>query len=196
MCLVSPDELSLANLPQQTFWPYPHVFTFRHEQTELAGQVQVRLVIWSCRQQYTLAVIFPDVFLDSPVALTFTVSQVVAFIDDNESVATHIGEFLDCLAQRQHAGAHVVLLPVVLPHGDEILRADDQCLQPVVVFKHSCKSGRHECLAQSDDIADDDAPAPVQVVRGDFYGRCLEVQQFVAEIPGDTKFRQTGPGFL
>ena len=95
---MSSDELGLANFAQQAFRSNPQVLVFGHEQTELAGQVSIRLVVRRCRKEDALAVVLPDVFLNSPVSLTLPISQIVALVDEHEAVAAHVGEFRDCPA--------------------------------------------------------------------------------------------------
>ena len=194
--LVAAHELRLAHLPQQAFGADADVGALGHEQAQLARQVQVRLVVGGRRQQDALAVVLPDVLLNRAVAPAPAVPQVVALVDQHQAVAAQVGQFLKHPAHRQDAGAHPVPLPVVLPHGDEVPGAEDQRLQPVVVLEHPRQRGGHEGLAQADDVADDHAAPPVQVVRGDLHGGGLEVEEPGAEVPGDAEPGQPGPRLL
>ena len=173
---MSTDELGLAKFAQQVLGPNPQVLVFGHEQAKLAGEVQVGLVVRRCRQQDALAVVLSNVFLDRPVTLSFTVPQVVALIDDHEPIAAHVLELCDCAADGQHAGAHTVLLTVILPHWDEVLGTNNECFQAVIVLEHTRQGGRHERLAQPDDISNHDTAALVQVMRSDFHSRCLKIE--------------------
>ena len=120
----------------------------------------------------------------------------MALVDQHQAVAAQVGQFPEHPAHRQHAGAHPVAFAVVLPHRDEVPGAEDQRLQPVVVLEHPRQRGGHEGLAQADDVADDHAAPPVQVVRGDLHGGGLEVEEPVSEVPGNAELRQPGPRLL
>jgi hypothetical protein len=85
---------------------------------------------------------------------------------------------------------------VVLPHLHQVLRADDQRLQAVVVLEDARQRRRHERLAQADDVADEHAAALVQVVGGDLHRRLLELEELVAEVAGDAELGQAGARLL
>ena len=87
-------------------------------------------------------------------------------------------------------------IAVVLPHRDQVLGADDQRLQAVVVLEDARHGGRHQRLAQADHVADQHAAALVQVVRGDLHGGRLEVEQPVAELARNAELGQAGARFL
>ena len=120
----------------------------------------------------------------------------MAFVYNDEPVAAHVGQFPDRAADRENAGAHPVFLPVVFPHRNEVLRADDQGFQPVIVLEDAGEGGCHERLSEPHDIADDDAAAAVQVMRRDLHGRRLEIKEPAAEISGNAEFGQAGSRLL
>ena len=193
---MAPHEFRLAHFPQETFGPDAQILGLGNEQAQLVGQVQIRLVVRRRRQQDATALVLPDVLLNRAVAPALTVPQVVALVDQHQAVAAQVRQICEHPAHRQHTGAHPVPLAVVLPHGDEVLRADDQRLQPVVVLEHARQRGGHEGLAQPDDVADEHAAPLVQVMRGDLHGRRLEVEKLVAEVPGNAKLGQAGSRLL
>ena len=65
----------------------------------------------------------------------------------------------------------------------------------MIVLEHARQGRRHERLAQPDHVADDDATALVEVMRGDLHGGHLEVEEFAAKVLWDAKFRQPGSRF-
>ena len=85
---------------------------------------------------------------------------------------------------------------VVLPHRDQVLGADDECLDAVVILEDARQRRGHERLAEADHVADQDAAALVQVVGGDLDGGLLEFEELVAEVAGDAELGQTGAGLL
>ena len=92
-------------------------------------------------------------------------------------------------ADGEHAGAQAVLVAVVFPHGDEVLGADDERFEALVVLKDAGDGGGHQGFAETDDVADEDAAAFVEVVGGDLDGGGLEVKQGIAEVGGDAEIR-------
>ena len=51
------------------------------------------------------------------------------------------------------------------------------------------EGGGHQGFAESDDIADEDAAALVEVMGGDLDGGGLKVEQGIAEVGGDAEIR-------
>ena len=60
----------------------------------------------------------------------------------------------------------------------------------MVVLKNFGQRRGHERFAQADDIADENAVALVEMVRGNFYGGDLIIKQAIPEFRRDAKFRQ------
>ena len=193
---MAPHEFRFAHLPQETLGSNAQILVLGNEQAQLVGQVRIGLVVRRRRQQDAPALVLPDVLLNRAVSLALTVPQVVALVDQHQAVAAQVRQIREHAAHRQHAGAHPVPFAVVLPHGDEVLRADDQRLQPVVVLEHARERGGHEGLAQPDDVADEHAAPLVQMMRGDLHGRRLEVEKLVAEVARNAKLGQAGPRLL
>ncbi|OQA29127.1 MAG: hypothetical protein BWY57_03389 [Betaproteobacteria bacterium ADurb.Bin341] len=120
----------------------------------------------------------------------------MAFIDQNKPVAAQIRQFSLNLCDRHNVCAEPVFLFIVLPHVDQVLGADNERFDAVVILKDAGERSRHQRLAQADHVADHDAAALVQVMSGDFDCRFLEVEESVAEIARDAELRQTGAGLL
>ena len=120
----------------------------------------------------------------------------MAFVDDDQAEAAHVRQVANGPADREHLAPQPVLLAVVLPHGHEVLRADDQNAHAVVVFENAREGRGHQRLAQPDDVADQHAVALVDVVCGDAHGRFLELEEAVLELARDAEFRQARPRFL
>ena len=123
--LMAAHEFRFADVSQQAFRANAQVVVLGNEQAELAGEVQVGLVVGRRRQQDAHAVVFPDVFLYGPVSPAFTVSQMVALINEHQPVSAQVGQLAHDLTDRQDARPHAVLFAVILPHRNEVLRADD-----------------------------------------------------------------------
>ena len=79
---------------------------------------------------------------------------------------------------------------VILPHAHEILRADYQCFQSVVVLEDTGDRRGHQRLAKPNHIADQDAIALVQVMGRYLHCGCLEVEHAVAEVPGNLELSE------
>ena len=129
--------------------------------------------------------------------LPFAVAEVVAFVDQHERDSGAVsGSSRDDAADRQHLGAQPVLLTVVLPHRHEVLRADDERFQVVVVLENRGQRRRHQRLAEADHVADQNAAALVQVMGGDLDRGDLELEELVAEVAGNAELGQAGAGLL
>jgi hypothetical protein len=85
---------------------------------------------------------------------------------------------------------------MVLPHRDEIPRADDQRFKILVLLEDACHRCGHERLAESHHIADQHTDPCVQVMRSDLDGGHLEVKQFIAKVARQTKLHQTRTSFV
>ena len=79
---------------------------------------------------------------------------------------------------------------------DQVLGADDEGLDAVIILENAGKGRGHERLAKTDHIADHHAAALVEVVGGDLDGGHLEFKELVAEVAGDAKLGETGSGLL
>ena len=104
--------------------------------------------------------------MDGAVGAGFAVAQVVALVDDEEAVAAHIGQFADGEADGEHAGAQAVLVAVVFPHRDEVFGADNERFEALVILKDAGDGGGHQGFAETDNVADEDAAAFVEMVGG------------------------------
>ena len=129
--------------------------------------------------------------MDGAVPSALAVPEIVAFVDDDQPVAAQVGELADHPAEGQYPGPQLILIHVVFPHGDEVLGADDERFQPVVILEDASDGGSHECLAKSHDIPDKHAVALVQVMGRYLDGCCLEVEQPVAEHLGNPELGET-----
>ncbi len=194
--LVPADELGLAQLPQQALGPDAEVRILFDEESKLVRQVEVGLVVRRRRQQHDTAFVLAQVLLDGAVALAFAVAQVVAFVDHHEPVAPQLRELADHAAGGQHAAAEAVALAVVLPHAHEVLGAEDERLEVLVILEDAGQRRGHKRLAEADHVADQHAAAAVQVVRGDLHGGHLELEQLAAEVARDAELGQPGPRLL
>ena len=99
-------------------------------------------------------------------------------------------------ADGEHAGAQAVLVAVVFPHGDEVFGADNERFEALVILKDAGDGGGHQGFAETDDIADEDAAAFVEMVGGDLDGGGLKVKQGIAEVGGDAEFGEAGARLL
>ena len=68
--------------------------------------------------------------------------------------------------------------------------------RPWSVLKDASYGGGHQGFAESDNIADEDAAALVEVVGCDLDGGGLEVKQGIAEVGGDAEFGEAGARLL
>jgi len=100
------------------------------------------------------------------------------------------------LRDREHPGPQTILLPVVLPHPDEVLRANDERVNAVVILEDTGERGSHERLSQTHYVADEHPSPLVEVVCCDLDSRLLELEEFVAEVAGDAELRQPCPSLL
>ena len=155
-------------------------------------QIDVGLVVGCGGEQDHLAVVAVDVFPDGAVALAFAVAEVVTLVDDHQPVAAQVGQLGAGHTLRQDVRAQPVLVRVVLPHAHQVLRAQDQGFQSVVVLEDAGHGGGHQRLAEPHHVADQHAAAFVQMVRGDLYCRGLKLEQPVAEVPRDPELGQAG----
>ena len=145
--LVAADELGLAEITQQPLRAHAQILVLGHEEAQLAGEVDVGLVVRCRREQDALAVVFLDVLLDGAIALPRPVAQVVALVNQDDAVAPQGRQLTRRPGDREHLRQQPVLGDVVLPHRDEVLRADDQRFSEVIVLEDLGDRARHERLA-------------------------------------------------
>src|SRR5205823_5173428 len=101
----------------------------RDEESELVREVEVRLVIGCRAEEDAAALVGLDVVADCAVAATLPVPQVVALVDDDHAEAAKSRQFGEDAGDREDPASQPVLVAVVLPHRDEVLRTEDQRLQ-------------------------------------------------------------------
>ena len=194
--LMTANEFRLAQFAQEFFRADSDVLLFVDEQAKLIREIEVGLVVGRSRQQNDATVVRRDILGDGAIAAALAIPQVVALVDQNQAESAEAGKFPLNLGDREDLCPQPIFLAVILPHADQVLRADDKRLDPVIVLKDARQRGCHERLAQPDHVADDHAAAFVQMVRRDFNGRLLKLEEFVAEIAGDAKLRQAGASLL
>jgi hypothetical protein len=161
---VPPAELHLSQLAEKPFRADSQVLVILYKDTELAGQVQVGLVVGGGRQQDALALVGANILLNGPIPAAFRVSQVVAFVDDHQAITPKGWQLPDHLANGDHPSPQSVLVGVVLPHGNQVLWTDDQRLKSEVILEDSGHSGRHQGLAQTHHVTDEHPVSLVQMV--------------------------------
>ena len=71
----------------------PDVPLLIDEEAELAGEIEVGLVVGCGREEDHLAVVRLDVFSDGTLALAFAVAQVVALIYQDDPEAPQLGQY-------------------------------------------------------------------------------------------------------
>ena len=86
-------ELDLSQFAQESLRSYAKVLVVLHEDTQLTGQVQVGLVVGRCGEQDALAVVSADVLPNRAIPPALAVTQVVALVDDDQSVSAEIWQF-------------------------------------------------------------------------------------------------------
>src|SRR5207245_2895987 len=100
------------------------------------------------------------------------------------------------LAEGKNLRSQSILLAVVFPHADEILGAQNQGFQIMVVFKYLSQRRRHERLSQADHVPDQHTAALVQMVGCNFDGSRLEFEQLLAKLARDGKAEKALAGIL
>ncbi len=134
--------------------------------------------------------------MDSPIRAPLTIPEIVTLVNHDQLIATFVGQIPDHSADREYFAAKTVLLPVIFPHRNQVLRTDNEHPHSVVVLEDPGKGSRHERLAQPDDIPDENAVSLVDVVGGDADGSLLELKEAVFELARDVEFREPGSGLL
>jgi len=174
--------------PQIFFGPdTDHVLGFE-EKTELVGQIEISLVVRRSRKEDALAGVAGDVVSHDRPAASFSVSQVVTFVNDDDAIATQVRQDVLGLGDRHDFRDQAVAMRVVFPHSDDILGTKNECFEgPRRILKHACQRRGHERFAEADDIAKDHATALFQMPRGDANGRRLKLKQDTTHICRDGK---------
>ena len=167
------------------------------EEGELGGQIQVALVVRGGRQQDALAVVAVDVVADDVPAPALPVSQVVGLVEQHHPVtAGAFRQFGEDAGQGHDTGVQAIAVGIVLPHGDQVFRADNEGLGAVIVLEDLGQGGGDEGFAQAHHVPNEDPTALVEMVGGDLDRRHLKIEEGVAEDGGDAKFQQAGARLL
>jgi len=120
----------------------------------------------------------------------------VALVYKHQTEPPQVWKLALSLGDRKHLGPKAILLAVILPHPHQVLRTYYECFDTMIILEDAGERSRHQRLAETNNIADYNTPALVQMVGSDLHRRLLEFKKSVAEIAGDTEFRQTGPRLL
>lgn len=133
--LMTPYEFCLTQIFQEALGTNPEVFVLGHNEPELIRQIDVCLVVGSGGKQNAFAFVFLDVFLDSPIALSLAIAEILTFIDQDHAVATQLLQLADDSRKRQHLREKAVFGDVVLPHPSQVLRTNDQRFSELIVLQ-------------------------------------------------------------
>ena len=111
------------------------------------------------------------------------IAEVVALIDDNESVVAHIVG-IDAFGVRHNGSFEVITYDIFLPHVLQICRADDQCRAAEVVLKNFGNSTCCDSLSQSYHIANHRALVLLvhQMLCRNLHGVFLEWEEHFLEL--------------
>ena len=115
----------------------------------------------------------------------------MALINQHQAIALEVRQLLGDLRDGQHHAAQTVFSSVALPHGLQILGADDEGLIAQIVLKHARQRGRHDGFTQAHHVADHHAAAAVQVAGSDFDGAFLELEQLLLKPGWQAELAQT-----
>ena len=187
------NEAALPHLTDQRLRSDAQVGGLGDEQPQLGTQVSVALVVRGGREQDDLAVVLGDVLLNGAVPLPLAVPEVVTLIDQHQLVSFLVRELLGHLTDRQHLGGQAVLIDVVVPHRHQVDRADDQRTRRVHLLHHPDQRGGHQRLAQADHVAEHDAAALVEMMRGNLHGGGLVGEQDLLQVAGNTELTDACP---
>src|SRR5437773_2231368 len=78
------------------------------------------------------------VLLDSLVAFTLTIAQIVALVDNHLSEATQVRQFILYISDGDDLMYQPIFMHVFLPHTDEILRTDNQRFHTEIILHNAC----------------------------------------------------------
>ena len=146
------------------------------EKLQLVGEVEVILVVRSCRQQKDLVALIGQEILDHRIPLSFRIAQVVAFVDDDQLVEPFPAG-VKLLGNRARLHLEVVLLCVLPPHLPQIRRTDHQRRRSkrfLVELRDRTGGNR---LAQTDHIANHRTATLFQMAHRKLDRCLLEIKQ-------------------
>ena len=184
-----------SEFAHEAFRPNSDIGFFVDEQAQLARQVGFSLVVRRSRQQDDLRIHLFDVFRNRLVAPPFAVTQVMALVDEHQSVCLEVRQPFRGLRNGQHSAAQSILRAIALPHRLQILRADDERFVAEIVFEHAGEGRGHHGLAESDHVTNHHAPTAVQVPCRDLDGTFLELEQVSLKPCRQPKLAQAGTRF-
>ena len=96
-------------------------------------------------------------------------------VNDDDAIWTKVRENILRLCDGDDFGEETVAMAVVLPHADEVLRANDERFQRARrVLENAGQRGGHERFSQADDIPQQHAPPFFQVAGRDLNRGFLE----------------------
>ena len=87
-----PLEFEFADFRKELLRPDTEIQVRGHEKAELTGEVEVVLIERGGGEEDALAAVLLDVVSHRFVDLTFAIAEIVAFVEDDEAVATEFGE--------------------------------------------------------------------------------------------------------
>src|SRR5262249_27025403 len=128
--------------------------------------------------------------VDGAIAFALAVSQVVAFVENNEAEAAgNIGQVTRDTAQRNDLGLQTISFGVVLPHLDEVLRTKDERADAAFVLNHASERRRHQRLAEPHHVSDENAAALIDVMSRNSNCRTLKLKELSAKFDRDSELR-------
>jgi hypothetical protein len=120
----------------------------------------------------------------------------MALVNQYQPIPTQIEKLLCDTAEREHASAQAILGSIIFPHRNQILRAEDERLQVVVVFEDTRYRSGHERLAKANHIANEHTSALVEVMRGNLDRGNLKVKELIAKVAWKVKLVDSSSRFL
>ncbi len=103
--LMVADKLHLSQLTDQSIGANPQVCVVRNKETKLIGEIEIGLVVRSRGKQDALAFVLPDIFLNGTIAFAVAVTEIMAFINNQQAEAAQSGQCIYNLTDRKHPGA-------------------------------------------------------------------------------------------
>ena len=190
-------EVGLADLAEHGLGPDTDVVLFVEKEPELGTEVEVSFVIRSGGQEDDLAVVPGEVFVDRLVDFAFLVPEVVGSVDDDEAITWQVGEIAlgDALGHDVWR-AEPELSRVVLPHSGEVLGAEDECFEHLVIRHHACDGGCDTGFPETHDISHKDTIAFVEMAASELDGFFLERQEEIPDLRRHPEFLDAFAGIL
>ena len=192
--LVLRAEVRFPRLADQFLGADTQVGVLGHEQPQLRAQILVTLVVRRGRQQNDLALVKGHVLLNGAVTFPLAVAQVVALVNQDQLVVLLFRQPLRDAADRQDLRQQGVPVNVVLPHGHQVHRADDQRPDRRGLLHHPHQGRGHQRLTQADHVPQHHAAPLVQVVRCDLHGGRLVREQDLLQVLRNPEFTHPGAG--